>query len=245
MRISRLLPLCAAALLSTPILAEEGDASRGRIKELEERAHAAKEQGRGDEAKEVMQQVQRLHAEMSERERRHGDSGKLEMAKRRIDELHKAGKHEEAAQLERRLREAGEQRGDAERKESGGDAERREHAKEAIRHLHAAGMHEPAERVEQTLREDSKKPEQGERKHGDKAARSGHEGGSPQEGDERMRRAMGEMQEQVQRAMRDMQEQTQRALRETHEQMAKMARAIEELREQAARPRRDGERGKD
>ena len=228
MKISPLLPLCAAALLCTPIFAEEGDPSRGKIEELEKRARTAKEQGRADEAKELMQKVQRLHAEMGEREGPRGAGEKLEMVKRKIDELHQAGKHEEAAPLEHRLREDMEKQGPAARKEGGGDAERKQHALEAIKHLHAAGLHEPAARIEQMLRED----------------RRGPESASPREGQEPMQRAIGEMQEQMQRAMRDMQEQTQRALHDTHEQMAKMAHAIDELREQASKPRGEGERRK-
>lgn len=238
MKIPLFLTLCAAALLSTPVFAEESDPLRGKIKELEERARTAKEQGRADESKELMQQVRRLHAEMIER----GDGDKLERAKRQIEALHKAGKHEEAAQLERRLRGAKQHSGDHERQESGSEAERKQHAMEAIKHLHAAGLHEPAERIEQILREHKKEAGQDSREKGE---RRGSEGVNPREGQEQMQRVMHDMQEQTQRAMREMQEQTQRALRDTHEQMARMARTIEELREQVARPRGNGERRKD
>lgn len=149
MKISHLLTLCAAALLSTPVFADEADPLRGKAKELEERARTAKEQGRIDESNELMEKVRRLHAEIGEREAKPGDGAQREMVKRKIEELHQAGKHEEAEQLERRLRGTGEPA----RNEGGGDAERRQHALEAIKHLHAAGMHEPAERIEQMLRD--------------------------------------------------------------------------------------------
>ena len=245
MKILSLLALCAAALLSTPVFAEEADPLRGKIQELEARARTAKEQGRADESHELMQQVRRLHAEMGERERQRGGGEELAMAKRKIDELHKAGKHEEAEQLEHRLREAGEQQGDRERKDGAGEAERRQHAMEAIKHLHAAGLHEPAERIEQMLHEQGGKSEQVKRERGEKAGRSGSEDTSPREGQEQMQRALREVQEQTQRAMREVQEQSQRALRDTHEQMAKMARAIDEVREQAGKQRGDGGHRKD
>ncbi len=222
MKLPLLLTLCAAALLSTPVFAEESDPLRAKIKELEERAHTAKEQGREDESRELMQQARRFHAEM----KGHDESDQLEDAKNQREALRKAGKQEEAAQLERRLRGANQHSGDRERQDSGSDAERRQHAMEAIKHLHAAGLHEPAERIEQMLREHEKVAGQESRERGE---RRGPEGVNPREG-----------QEQMQRAMREMQEQTQRAFRETHEQMAKMARTIEELRAQLARQRGEG-----
>ena len=234
MKTSPLIAMCAAALFFTPVFAEENDPLHGKIKELEERARTAKEQGRADESNELIQQVRRLRAETGEREGQRGAGEKLEMAKRKIDELHKAGKHEEAEKIEQRVRGAMEKQGDGGKKDGDGDAGRKQHALEAIKHLHAAGLHEPAQRIEQMLREHVEKPE-----------RSGAEGAVPREGQEQMQRAMREMQEQTQRAMHDLHEQTQRSLRETHEQMAKMARAIEELREQAGKQRGEGERRKD
>ena len=189
MKTPLLLTLCATALLSSPIIAEEGDPLRGKIKE-------------------------------------HEGGDQLESAKHKLEELHQAGKHEAAAQLERRLRAANQHSGDRERPEGGSDAERKQHAMEAIKHLHAAGLHEPAERIEQMLRDKEKEAGQERR---EKEGRRGPEGVNPREG-----------QEQMQRAMREMQEQTQRAFRETHEQMAKMARTIEELRAQLARQRGEG-----
>lgn len=174
-----------------------------------------------------------------------GGGEKLEMVKRRIEELRKAGKAEEAERLEHGLREAGEKRGGPARKEGALDEQQRQHVGEALKHLHAAGLHEPAERIEQMLRGSGTKEEHAAREHREKAERSGPEAAGLREAHEQMQRALREMQEQTQRALRDTQEQTQRALRETHEQMSKMARAIEELREQTGKPRGDGDRRKE
>ncbi len=139
---------------------------------------------------------------------------KMEMVKRKIQELREAGKQDEAAQLEQRVREEMGKQGD--------QPERMRHIAEAIKHLRAAGLNEPAERIEQMVRAQQQKPE-------------GREKPTAREGGEPVQQAMREMQEQVQRALRDMHEQEQRALRDTHEQMAKMAHAIDELREQVAK----------
>ena len=220
MKILLSIALCAVALSFTPVFAQEGDALRGKIRDLEERARTAKEQGRPEEANELMQKAKRLRMEAGGGEGERGGD-KNEMVKRKIGELRKAGQNEEAEQLERRLHGAMEKRGDG--KETGGDAERRQHIKEAIKHLHAAGLHEPAERIEQMLREQMEKMEPTERERRKDVDRSGPKGAGPREGDD----------------------QTQRALREAHEQIAKLARSVEELREQFSRQRAEGERRKD
>lgn len=222
--------LIAAATVSASH-AQEGADIKARFKELEAQARAAKEAGRHDEAQAIMEKAKRMIAE-----KRDGEQGgdKLEMAKRKIEELRKAGKNEEADQLERRVREAGEKRRDREKEkpagkvrdgERGGD-ERMEHIEQAVKHLRAAGLHEPAERILQMAR-----GQQNPQEH-----RPNPDGDAQQD---QLRRALRETQEQTHRALRDTQAQTERALRETHEQMAKMARAIEELREQVAKGRKE------
>ena len=223
--------------------AQEGGDIKARFKELEARARAAKEAGRHDEAQAIMEKAKRMIAE-----KRDGEQGgdKLEMAKRKIEELRQSGKNEEAEQLERRVREAGEKRRDGEKEkpagkvrdgekekpagkvrdgERGGD-ERMEHIEQAVKHLRAAGLHEPAERILQMARG----------QHNPQEHRPNPDGGAQQE---QLQRAIRDTQEQTHRALRDTQAQTERALRETHEQMAKMARAIEELREQVAKGRKE------
>lgn len=249
---------CAIAFLSTPSFAQDGDKLRGKLQELEQQARAAKEAGRPDEAQAIMEKAKRMMIEQREREQG-GD--KLEMAKRKIEELRKAGKADEAEQLERRVREAGEQRKDGEKRKEGeqpkdgekrkdgekvrdgekqkqkvgdhavGGDERLQHIAEAVKHLRAAGLNEPAEHIAQMARGGHDQPER----------RPGAGGGAPQE---ELQRALQNTQEQTHRALRETNEQTQRALRETHEQMAKMARAIEELRAQVAK-RGEGDRRKD
>jgi len=173
-----LLTLCVVALVATPLFAEEGDPLRGKIKELEERARTAKEQGKADEAQRMMEQVQQLHAEMRGREEQRGGGEKHEMARRRIEELRKAGKHEEAQQLEHRSREEMAKQGDE--KDGSGGAERTAHIRQAIQHLHAAGLQKPAERIGQMLH---------------------------QQDHEQMQQSMREMQGQTQRALRETHEQ--------------------------------------
>lgn len=226
MKIPHLFPLCAAALLCTPIFAEDGDQARTKLKDLEERAHAAKEQGHAEEAKELMQQARRLHAEMGG----HGDKGgfgeKLEVAKRRIEDLHKEGKHEEAEKIEGRLHAGAGKMHEQARTEAGPDSERKQHVMEAIKHLHAAGLHEAAERLGPALHEGRKDGDKGQREH------RGPEGARPPMVHEPMQNAMGDMQKQMQTAMREMQE-----------QMAKMAHTIDELRAEVGNKHHgDGER---
>ena len=108
---------------------------------------------------------------------------KMEKAKRRIEELHAAGKHDDAVRLEQRLHE--------ETACQGEQPERLRHMAEAIKHLRAAGLNEAAERIEQMVREQQKqqKPE-------------GREKAAQREG-EQLQRAMREMHEEMQRALRD------------------------------------------
>ncbi len=144
---------------------------------------------------------------------------KMEMVKRKIQELREAGKHDEAAQLEKRVRGEVEKPGEG---NPGEQPERMRHIAEAIKHLRAAGLNEPAEHIEQMVRGQQQKSD-------------GRESAAGREGGDQMQRAMREMQEQVQRALKDMHEQTQRQMQDTHEQMVKMAHAIDELREQVAK----------
>ena len=189
MKISLPIALCVAALLSTPIFAQDVDPLRGKIKELEERARNAKEQGHDDEARGLMEQLGKVRAEIHEREQKSGGD-KLETYRRKVEELHKAGKHEEAEQLEQRLRGIKEKQGYPDRKDSSNDSERRQHVMEAIKHLHAAGLHEPAGRIEQMLREQAKKAE---REHQEKP-------------EQQIQRAIHDIQEQIAKMARNIEE---------------------------------------
>lgn len=142
MKLSPWIPLCALALFSANVFADEGDALKSKIKELEMRARGAKEQGHAEEAQELMQQVRKLSAELGEREKQRKSGDEREKIQRKIEELHQAGKHEEAEQLGRQFQEM---------MRNQGERERHEHAMQAIQHLRAAGLHEPAERIEQLV----------------------------------------------------------------------------------------------
>ena len=215
-----LLALAAAALISTPAFADEPNPLHAKIREIEERMRAAKEQGRTDELRELAGQADRLRAEIGEREGKGkgGPGANLEALKQKIAELRKAGKIEDAEELERHLKAVAEKQGGIPFKEAGGDAERRQHAMEAIKHLHAAGLHEPAEQIARMLQESGKKHESPGPEHHEKI-----KGGAPE--------GKGG-------------EPTQRAIHELQEQISKLAHAVEELRGQAAKTHPEGEKKK-
>jgi hypothetical protein len=225
MKTSLLLPLCAAAFVVTPVFAQENAELRKRAQDLEERARQAKEEGRPEQVKELMDQLRKLKHEAQGGDEEQARDKKLGRVKAEIEELHNAGKHEEAERLTKRLQEGLAKTGKEDRKENP-DAERRDHLMAAIKHLHGAGLHEQAQHLEQMLRETD--------------ARAAHGDAAPE-----MEKALRQMQEQMQRTVREMQERTERAMKETHAQMEKMARTIDELREQLARQRGESERRKD
>ena len=128
---------------------------------------------------------------------------KMEQVKRRIQELREAGKQDEAAQMEQRVRE--------EMGKQGEQPDRMRHIAEAIKHLRAAGLNEPAEGLERMIREQQKSEGR------DKSA-------AARDGGEQMQRAMREMQEQVQRAFKETHEQMAKmahTIDELREQIAK------------------------
>jgi hypothetical protein len=225
MKNSLLLHLCAAAFIATPVFAQENAELRKRAQELEERARQAKEEGRPEQAKELMDELRKLKQEAHGGDEEQARDKKLGRVKAEIEELHNAGKHEEAERLTKRLEEAMPKSFKEDRKENP-DAERRDHVMAAIKHLHGAGLHEQAQHLEQMLHETD--------------VREAHGEAAPE-----MEKALRQMQEQLQRTVREMQERTERAMKETHAQMEKMSRTIDELREQLARQRGESERRKD
>src|SRR5262245_19900529 len=106
MKTSLLLPLCAAALIATPVFAQDKAELRERARELEERARKAKEEGRPEIAKDLMEQLRKLKEDARDGDEEKARDRKLAHVKEQIDELHQAGKHEEAEQLTKRLKEA-------------------------------------------------------------------------------------------------------------------------------------------
>ena len=224
MKTPLLLALLATALLSTPVFSDDPNPLHAKIREIEERMRAAKEQGRTDELRELADHANRLRAELGGREGKGkgGPGGNLEALKQKIDELHKAGKTEEAEEVERHFRAVAAKQGGGPWKEAGGDAERRQHAMEAIKHLHAAGLHEPAEQIARILQEPAQHPESPGPKYREKI-KGGPDGKGPREGIEP----------------------TQHAIHELQEQISKLAHAVEELRAQAAKKPAEGGKPKE
>lgn len=130
------------------------DPAQLEAQKLMERASKLKAEGRYDEARELADKADKLRGE----HREHAGKKKegppppehFARAKKEIEELHRAGKHEEAEQLKRRIAEFHEH-GKALPKGPGAD--RLRHLMEAIHHLREADLPEPAERLEQMARE--------------------------------------------------------------------------------------------
>lgn len=142
-----------------------------------------------------------------------GMDDKMARARHEIEELHRAGKHEEAEQLKHRIAEGMEHKKQAPQptKEGEGPARLR-HVMEAIKHLRDAGLNEQAEGLEKLARGMHEKFEHHEHAEKGRKTGPGPEGEQPRKGD-KPHPAGNEL-----HAMR--------------EQMEKMAHAIEELRAQ-------------
>lgn len=199
--------MTALALLSA-VKAEEP--KRNEIPEaqkLMERARQAKEAGRFDEAHELAEQAKKIGS--AHRDGRPGINGgapeRLEKVRHEIEELHRAGKHEEAEQLKRRVAEAMEHKRAPEPKRASAPKEgdgpaRLRHVAEAIHHLREAGLNEQAEGLEKIARGMHEQLE-----HREKEERSRNDGKPRPPANE---------------------------LRAMQEQIAKLAHAVEELRAQ-------------
>lgn len=134
---------------------------------LMKRAQEAKAAGRYDEARELAEKARSIAEK-----HRPGDKGKpgmdkergerFEKARHEIEELHRAGKHEEAEQLKRRLAGAMAEKHAGPPGKPGEGPEKIRHLMEAIRHLREAGFNEPAENLEKTAH---KMKEEFERRH--------------------------------------------------------------------------------
>lgn len=154
--------MTALALVSA-VNAQEKKPGIPEAQQLMERARQAKEAGRMDEARELAEKARQI-GEMhhGKKDGRPGFDKEraehLEQARRKIEELQREGKHEEAEQLKRRI--AGvmaEKHGGPPGGHDGppgkpaeGPAKIR-HLMEAIRNLREAGLNEPAESLEKVL----------------------------------------------------------------------------------------------
>lgn len=126
---------------------------------LMKRAQEAKAAGRYDEAHELAEKARqmagpRLDGGPNANDRKE-HSERIEKARHEIEELLRAGKHEEAGQLKRRLAGAMAEkhdgpsgRHDGPPGKLGEGPEKIRHLMEAIRHLREAGFNEPAENLE-------------------------------------------------------------------------------------------------
>lgn len=185
--------------------------------QLMERARQAKEAGRYDEARELAEKARQIG------ERHHegkpgfekGAPERMEKVRHEIEELHRAGKHEEAERLEHRVKEAMEHRKEAPSKGAEGP-EKLRHVAEAIGHLRAAGLNEQAEGLEKIARKLHEDIEH--REHADQERHAEKHG---KDGPPRKMEKPGQPPGNELHAMR--------------EQIEKMARSIEELRAQVNR----------
>lgn len=137
----------------TPVSAANAQEKKPGVPEaqqLMERARQAKEAGRYDEARELAEKARQaggMHHEGKPGTEKKGPPERLEKVRREIEELHRTGRHEEAARLKQRVAEAIEHK-EMTSPDEGGRPERLRHVMEAIRHLREAGLHEPAEGLE-------------------------------------------------------------------------------------------------
>ncbi len=186
------------------------------LEQREKQIHALREQGKADQAEALAQRTRKelenhrramanrnrgkrdepAHRERHEHGHGHGDGGDNEefgkwvnQQERRIAELRKAGKKEEAAHVLKHVQDAiAKFRGRGERREreggerEGGNANRMEHIGAAIEHLQAAGLRDWAEELAAHAREINK--ERGHREEGHER-RDREEPGHRHEGHER------------------------------------------------------------
>lgn len=142
------------------------------------RAQQAKADGKFDEAKELAEQARKLHGGDGHGERKLDGEKKDKLAHMRaeIEELHRAGKHEQAEELRKKfmgdlMAQHHGPKKEMPHKEPGSGEERLEHLMEAIKHLRAANLNEPAESLEKLaghMKEEMaahKRAEQEQREH--------------------------------------------------------------------------------
>ena len=199
MKTSHLLPALLCAALTLTFTASAQEELRAEAEKLVEKAKQAKSEGRGEEADQLMGQVKMIQGKLRQQLSETGGGDKaakqrpdMERVRHEIEELHRAGKHDDAARLEQKF--AGKKGAPAE-----GD-ERIHHVMTAIEHLRAAGLNEPAEdltRLAQKMRE--------ELQHGQSAGKPGPDRGENQlrEVHEAMQQLRGQM-EKMQRQLEEL-----------------------------------------
>jgi hypothetical protein len=200
-----LLPLLATFAVTATLSAKEDDPASAEAGRLMQQASQAKAEGRYDEARELHEKAKRISGEARDEDRRkEGHDGadrperpRLSRMKGEIEELKRAGKHEEAERLARHLRDRmGREDGPDFRKPDGEGPARIRHTMEAVRHLRAAGLNEPAEKLEQHAAR--MKEEFQQRRGGEDGRDAGKDKGPDRS------REVQELQEQVQKLSREL-----------------------------------------
>lgn len=221
-------------------LAQDRERPAGEIDRLTQQGKEARAAGRNEEADAFIAKAKQLEGEAREegrereRREREGRNRKAEAQRRQIEELRRAGKHDEAQRIEGDLNDFDRDR-DRDRRPLRADGDDRvRHVEEAIKHLHAAGLHEPAERLEGSARAMRERAgnDPHERDNGPRDRRD--EGPRDLRGDG-PRDLRGDRPREMEGVVRDLH----RGMEELRVDLRKLARNIEELREQVKKDRGD------
>lgn len=205
-----LLPLLVTSFyVSAPVFAQEPTPGSTEPEGLKEKAAQEKEEKRLDQA------------EARERKKNDAFDGKYPPGERQMERLHRAGKHDEAERLQRKVAGSGgrKDRGSNSRSHRAGP-QRVRHAMQAIRHLHAAGLHDQAKQVEETARRLREEIEEQQRIAGAR----GESGAGAREEQERHQAANRELHAQVKRMQNQIQKMAQQieslhgAMKRQHEE---------------------------
>jgi hypothetical protein len=201
MKTPLLLPILVMIAIATSASAHARKETRDEIHRLAEKAKQAKNEGRLDEADELMRQVKKLVATAGGHEgEKPGDEARgdrLARMKQEIADLHHAGKHEEAGRLQQRFMEArSREHGGGPPHAGGKGPERVRHVMEAVQHLRAAGLNEPADDLERQARRMREEIERHQRESGGDRKKEGE----PSPGE------VHQLREQVERLSRELEE---------------------------------------
>lgn len=136
--------------VSVPCAADEPknkEKDKAEVGHLLERAKQAKAEGCYEEARELAEQIHKVHG--MKKKHPAGKHEDLSRLKAEIAELHRAGKHEEAEKLQEKMKQALHQMHREGHPNELPPEARLEHLMQAIKHLRTAGINEPAEQLEQ------------------------------------------------------------------------------------------------
>jgi hypothetical protein len=200
-----LLTVAGMTVATTPAFSQKDDDHAAvEVRQLLEKARAAKADGRFDEAEELASRAKALRGEVkrdgeAKGERKHTGVADEQIGriKGQIQQLRAAGKDQEAERLERELSErVHAAHGDMKRRET---PERVQHAREAVKHLHAAGLYDEARHAEaaaQRLGQEARGEAERDRGEGERGERRSD--GERVAGAERERQAeLGELRAQM------------------------------------------------